>query len=267
MVTLEQFEIAQRLLGKANKPRPQNHAFAYTGLIRCGACGCSITAEHKTNRYGSHYIYYHCTRKKRAILCHEKCIEEKRLEKQILVFLKTIYLDEREVDKALEAVEAERVKDRATGGAMRQAIEGALERCIRDLDNLTKLRYRDLITDEEFVGQRSELTQEQLKLKKRMEQLGTDQWIEPARNLFLFSNRAVFWLAHGGVAEKRLILNAAGGDGRLLDDPINVELSHVAVSTTGRLTGSQLKNKVPHRSKNPLAWYFWDWDRPPAACC
>jgi site-specific DNA recombinase len=222
MVTLEQFEKAQQLLGKTNKPRPQNHAFAYTGLIRCGACGCSITAEHKTNRYGSHYIYYHCTRKKRAILCHEKCIEEKRLERQILVFLKTIYLDEREVDKALEAVEAERVKDRATGGAMRQAIEVALERCIRDLDNLTKLRYRDLITDEEFVGQRSELTQEQLKLKKRMEQLGTDQWIEPARNLFLFSNRAVFWLAHGGVAEKRLILNTVGSNHTLAAKEINI---------------------------------------------
>src|SRR2546428_577567 len=84
MITLEQFERAQILLGKVGRSRPKQHVFAYTGLIRCGSCGCSVTAEQKVNRYGSHYVYYHCTRKKRGVVCSERCTEEHDLEEQIV---------------------------------------------------------------------------------------------------------------------------------------------------------------------------------------
>jgi len=222
MVTLEQFEQAQMLLGKADRPRPKQHVFAYTGLIRCGSCGCSITAEKKVNRYGSHYAYYHCTRKKRQIACSEKCVEEGQLEEQVLTFLHTIYLDQQEVDRFLAIIEEERAKEGVAGDAVKQALERTLERCARDLDNLTKLRYRDLISDEEFVRQRSGLTQEQLKLDQRLQRLSTEQWIEPSRNLFLFSNRAVFWLTHGTASEKRLILSTVGSNLTLKAKKLNI---------------------------------------------
>jgi len=67
-----------------------------------------------------------------------------------------------------------------------------------------------LISEEEFVRQRAGLTQEQAKLKQRLEQLDAERWIEPTRNLFLFSNRAKFRLLHGSEAEKRLILSTIG---------------------------------------------------------
>lgn len=222
MVTLEQFEHAQSLLGKADRPRPQRHVFAYTGLIRCGACGCSITAEHKINRHGTHYVYYHCTRKKRDMVCTEKCVEEKQIERQVLGFLETIRLDQQEIDNGLQAIEAERTKEYADGSAVKQSIEAALESCTRGLDNLTKLRYRELITDEEFIRQRGELVKEQLKLNQRLQQLDTEAWIEPSRNLFLFSNRAVFWLTHGTAAEKRLIFSTVGSNPTLLGKNLSI---------------------------------------------
>ncbi len=67
VVTLKEFEQVGRLLGRDQQIKPKRHAFAYTGLLRCGSCGLSVTAEHKTNRHGSKYIYYHCTRRNRAI--------------------------------------------------------------------------------------------------------------------------------------------------------------------------------------------------------
>jgi hypothetical protein len=85
------------------------------------------------------------------------------------------------------------------------------------MDNLTRLRYRDLLTDEEFVRQRGELTQEQEKLKHRLRQLETENWIEPSRKLFLFSNRARFWLVHGENNERRLILSTVGSNLLLKD--------------------------------------------------
>jgi hypothetical protein len=40
--------------------------------------------------------------------------------------------------------------------------------------------------------------------------LNTERWVEPSKRLFLFSNRAIFWLTHGTIDEKRLILATVG---------------------------------------------------------
>ena len=42
------------------------------------------------------------------------------------------------------------------GGGIRETIESALESCTRGLDKLTKLLYRELIEEDEFVRQRAE---------------------------------------------------------------------------------------------------------------
>ncbi len=108
------------LLGKTSRVRAKTHVFAYSGLMRCGSCGGNITAEEKVNRYGSHYAYYHCTHRKRDVVCQEKCAEERQLQKQILLFLDTIYLVQQEVDRLLAVIEDERVKERYDGGESRR---------------------------------------------------------------------------------------------------------------------------------------------------
>jgi site-specific DNA recombinase len=212
MITLAQFERAQALLGKSGRSRGKNHEFAYTGLMQCGACGGSITAENKTNRYGSQYVYYHCTHKMARVVCREKAVEEGQLEEQILDFLRGISLDRSEVEQALVAVEEERTKEHGLDSGVKESLEKALTACGRSMDTVTKLRYRELISDEEFVRQRAELNREEMTLKEQLASLETETWIEPSRNLFLFSNRAVFWLTHGTMTEKRLILSTIGSN-------------------------------------------------------
>jgi len=212
MVTLAEFDKVLALLGRPGRARAKKHEFAYTGLIRCGTCGVSVTAEGKVNRYGSRYVYYHCTHKKRSVSCDEKCVEEEQLEEQLLAYLMSVELDTKELSEALTVVEEERAKEHREGNQTTQAIEQALITCRRNLDNLTKLRYRELISDEEFVRQREEVTREEIRLCQQLERLGTEHWIEPSRNLFLFSNRAAFWLAHGTLQEKRLIVSTVGSN-------------------------------------------------------
>lgn len=223
MVTLAQFERAREVLGQADRPRPKRHVFAYTGLMHCGNCGCSVTAEHKINRYGHHYVYYHCTYKKIHAPCHEPCIEEGQLQDKIIAFLKSISLNEKETSEALAAVESERGKDHGNSDAVRQSVTRALESCRHNLDTLTKLRYRELIGDEEFLRQRNELQREETVLTERLKQIGSESWIEPSQRLFLFSNRAVFWLTHGTPAEKRLILSTVGSNLMLKSKKLNMD--------------------------------------------
>lgn len=211
MVSRGEFERAQMLLGRKNRARGKTRGFAYTGIIHCGSCGGSITAEDKTNRFGTRYVYYHCTHKKAGKPCREKCLEEKQLEKQVLVFLRNVALDRAETERALEAVEKAR-KAEGAETSIRVTLEQALAGCTRRMDNLTKLRLRDFISDEEFVRQRMDLNREEAVLKERIAKLQGEEWIEPSRNLFQFGNRAAFWLTHGTKTEKRLILATVGSN-------------------------------------------------------
>jgi DNA invertase Pin-like site-specific DNA recombinase len=223
MIRFAEFEKVQELLGRANRARPKTHAFAYTGLLRCGTCGSSITAEKKVNRHGSRYVYYHCTHKKRSVKCSEKCLEEAQLESQILGFLRTISIGPQEVKAPLAMIERERAKEHQAEDGVKRSLVRALESCERHLGNLTKLRFRELIDDDEFVDQRAELQREELRLKESLEDLTVEQWFEPSRKLFLFSNRAVFWLTHGTTDEKRLILATVGSNPTLSAKKLNID--------------------------------------------
>jgi len=223
MITVDQFEQAQALLGRPGRARPQAHVFAYSGLMKCGLCGSGITVERKVNRYGSHYVYYRCTHKRRDLVCREKSLEEGQLEKQILDFLSAIRLDKQELDRLLALIETERAKETGADGGVKKALERAIESCVRNLDSLTKLRYRELIGDDEFLRQRAGLSQEQAKLRQRLAELDAEQWIAPSQKLFLFGNRAVFWLTHGNPSEKRLIVSTVGSHLSLRSKKLSID--------------------------------------------
>ena len=57
VISIDEFERVRALLQRPGRPKPRQHSFAFTGMIRCGACGLFVTAEHKINRFGSRYIY------------------------------------------------------------------------------------------------------------------------------------------------------------------------------------------------------------------
>lgn len=79
---------------QANKHRRAKHNFAFSGLIACGRCGCSIVGEIKKQRY----IYYHCTGYKGR--CDEPYVREEILERQFSDLLGRLSFD----DEALEWV-------------------------------------------------------------------------------------------------------------------------------------------------------------------
>ena len=55
----ETWQRVQQLLDARaeNRTRKVKNDFAYTGLVRCGNCGCPLVGEMKKGKY----VYYHCT--------------------------------------------------------------------------------------------------------------------------------------------------------------------------------------------------------------
>jgi len=57
LISRELFDAVQDVFAGSNRPKYTKHRHAFAGLVRCGRCGCAITAERKKGRY----VYYHCT--------------------------------------------------------------------------------------------------------------------------------------------------------------------------------------------------------------
>ena len=224
VVSLDEFQHVRSLLGRPGLQKPQKHSFAFTGMIRCGGCGLFVTAEHKRNRYGHRYIYYHCSRPRLGERCAEPCIERRSLEQQIIEFLESLT-----IERALEAwvleemaLGAERFEHEEK--ARRRSLEIALADTETQLNELTGLRLRNLVTDTEFVAQRQGLQQERLRLRGKIAEVDTAaDAFEPFGEVISFNNRAAEWFSRGDDGSKRLILETVGSNLLLTGRTLNVE--------------------------------------------
>jgi site-specific DNA recombinase len=224
VVTLDEFEEVQRLLGRPGRPRQQKHSFPFTGMIRCGSCGRMVTAENKVNRYGHRYIYYHCSRHALGPRCTEPSVEARELERQIVGFLNSLAVPPRTHIWILENARNQKSALEATAEAERLEIEKTLATVANQLSELTGLRLRGLLSDEEFLGEREKLQRDQLKLRARLADRRSElELIEPLETVLSFRNRAVEWFQTGNAQTKKLILEIVGSNLSLKGKILNIE--------------------------------------------
>lgn len=223
MITEEEFWRVQHILGRNGRARSKKHEFAFTGLIKCEECGCSVTAEEKYNRYGHHYIYYHCTKKRKP--CSQRCIEVKELEKQILEYLKRISLSQSFTDWAFKYLDGLDKEDDMLKEKTHESLGNGVKEAEKNIENLTTMRIKDFITDEEYLSQRNKLILEKESLKLRLQKDTKNQdWLELTKKSFIFSSRAKFWFTKGNLEQKRLILTSIGSNFLLRDKKIRIQL-------------------------------------------
>ncbi len=225
IVTLDQFDRVQEILGRPSRPRPKVRQFAFSGLIRCGACGLSVTAEEKVNRHGSHYTYYHCTRRSRiGHRCDEPSVQVSELERQIVEFLREITIPERFRQWAVAKLSRISGSQKSAAATHRTSLEQAQASVDRKLDNLTKLRIRDLVNDDEYLKQRQELERERIKISQSLGIANQAQdRFEPAQMLISFSKSAVSWFEAGDLVTKRLILAVVGSNPLLTGKKLRID--------------------------------------------
>lgn len=218
MISQKEFDIAQSILGRDIRPKSKKHTFAFTGLIKCGECGCSITAEAKTKRTKSgnvhHYTYYRCTKKRREVFCSQKCLEERKMEEQVVQVLEKLHLPDRIVSWAHQYLTETAEEEKGNLRTVVESLEKALNDCRSQLDRLTQMRLRDLLTDEEYLGKKTELLRQAKELEEKLNnpEIMAQSWLEPAKQTFSFANQAKNWFLKGNSDEKRRILETVGSN-------------------------------------------------------
>lgn len=232
MVTLEEFDQVQVLLGRKGKPRPKTHEFAYTGMIRCGECGCMITAESKTKHVKvtnelKTYTYYRCTKRKRDIVCNQKgAIKEEQLEEQIEKEIMSLSILPEFKQWALDCLNENNDKEIDNRTQVYESQQKAINEAQAHLDSLIKMRYRELIDDETFLKEKQILLKQinQIKSQLRETESRAENWLELTEKTFDFACYAHTRFLTGDLQTKKEILAALGSNFILKDGNLTLSL-------------------------------------------
>jgi site-specific DNA recombinase len=115
LVTRELWERVQGVLDgrHAKKHRRMTHDFAFSGLITCAKCGCSVVGEIKKQRY----VYYHCTGyadkcQGNPVSCRRRYVREELLEKQFTELLGRLKFDDEVLEWVRDALHASHADER-----------------------------------------------------------------------------------------------------------------------------------------------------------
>lgn len=250
MITVDEYDLAQKILGIKGKPRGISRDFSYTNWIKC-SCDSSITADERfrkwcpnckdkvnAEKYSNcpkcktdlseaklqHIVQYHCTKAKNPI-CKQPSISLKDLEGQIDQILSTFEMPQAYIDWTLE--ELRRI-DQAKSSE-RQTIEDSLHNSImnigKKLDNLkdkflsSENRDGQLFTDQEYALEKARLIaekdtlEESLKLKSKQQK----EWLSKTEQAFNFTKQARYWFKNGTKEEKRAIFQCITGSNPVLE--------------------------------------------------
>jgi len=197
MITLEEFDRVQTILGRKGKPRPKHHEFAFTGSIRCGMCGCLYTAETKKRLLKSgkihEHTYYHCTRRTKKVKCtQKKNIPADDLELAIEKEIEKYTILPEFLQWALEGLNKKNDTEIEDRSKIYEMQHKTLVETQKELDELTRMRYRQLIDDEVFIKEKTTLQNKitQLKESLRGTETRAEKWLELTEKTFNFATYA-----------------------------------------------------------------------------
>ncbi len=218
MITLEEFDRVQAIFDRAGKPHPQTHEFAFTGLIRCGLCGSMYTATErlkmvKKTGQMKNYSYYHCGGNKKNSTCTKRNpITLADLEQQIELLLEEYTILPEFQTWAIEALNRNNDKEIEDRTKIYEMQHKTVVESQTELDNLTKMRYRDLIDDETFVKERDILKDKitRLQAKLRETEGRASKWLDLTEQVFSFACFARKEFVMGNLQRKREIFSALG---------------------------------------------------------
>lgn len=229
MITKEEYDRIQFLLGRKISMRPKVKDFAYTGMIRCAECSALITAEEKYKKQKNgnvhHYIYYHCTGRKDPN-CKQKSVEQKDLEKQITNIISRISIPKEFTQWAIEVLREENKKETEFQIQMVKKHEKDYSYCVRKINELLNMKLEGLISNEEYISKKQELESEKSSIQHLMNTTDSiaDNWIKKTEKLFDFGSRAIEIFENGDTKQKRELLNLLGSNLFIRDKKLSIQV-------------------------------------------
>ena len=214
-MTRENWERVQEILDgrHAKKHRKVTHDFAFSGLVNCGHCGCSLVGEVKKARY----VYYHCTGYRGK--CAEPYTREEILERQFAEGLRELVIPSPILDWLQEELVASDVSERAAGEQTVRRDQAEVKRLQDRLEVLYDDRLDARIDASTYDKKAGEIRQQQDRLRVRLAEAQSAALppVSQAVDLIALTAKAADLFLKQPAAEQRkflrLVLEAASWKG------------------------------------------------------
>ena len=191
------FEAVHKVLQTKDRPRKRKikHDFPFTGLFRCGECDSMISAQWCTNRWGTKYRYYRCSKKRGH--CAQSYLQEKELARQICARLQSISLSDRYTDWMLAQVKLWEREQISASQSEVQNLSNEIKANEPRLERLVATYLDGDVPKPVYLKKKDETMRASLALKDKMKDFerGRNNWVEPLRNWILDTKQADF-LSH-----------------------------------------------------------------------
>ena len=228
MISEEEYNLIQRYKGKKNAPRPQKHLFPYTGLMRCGECGCSIVVDPKEkiqkNGNKHSYHYYRCTKAKGN--CSQKYLERKELEKQLAKILGSIEISKDFHNWALEELSKDIEKDVSDRDEIIKVAQEGYNDSVSQINTLVKAYVSGKVPESAYLTTIRELQGEQDKFKSMIDT--TDErikeFVSKTEENINFAKTAQKEFEIGDIQKKNAILSHLGANIVIKDLKVSIDI-------------------------------------------
>lgn len=261
MITDEEFDRLQIILADKGKPRPKSVELPYRTQIKCGECGCAVCLEEKhqticsecKTKFSSknrnhciscktlisemneptrlHYVYGHCTKKKKHVKCSQISIKIDDLEQQMATFLSSIELGPKTEEWVLKQLGKQNKSQISTQDQARKNLLKNFDRKQEEIDALLtsysspENKNHDFIEPEEYLAKKKKLKQEkkiiEAKIKDNAGQ--SDIHTKAVEEKFNFAVTARKKFENGSPVEKTDIITDLGSNLILKDGIITIQ--------------------------------------------
>ena len=187
LVSKELFDRVQKVLkarSNANRP-PENNSQAYCGLLSCGECGCSITAEEKTkvqkNGNMHRYVYYRCTKKRGK--CNGEYIREEKLDAELSNLLSRFHLPREWAEEMKKLADKDEQEAEHSAAASVQMTRAKIAELDGKIARLTDLFVEQDIERGDYLARKRMLADEKRSLEDKILKFERNavHWLEPLR--------------------------------------------------------------------------------------
>ena len=233
MVSKEEFDKVQEILGRGDAPRPrlESHKHSFTGMIKCGICGCSITATRKIKHYPKTgntqiYYYYHCTKKNKDVDCTQGYVKKEDLEAQVLETLDKIEIHPKFKEWAIKYLQEANRIEYGTREEVMKNLQKERNNIQEKLDKLLDMRLAEQLSEDEYKVKKKSLLEDKISVQERIKNWDTkaDKWMKDVEDAFDLAITAVNRFRKGDWEEKRYIFSKIGSNFVLNNGKVDYDL-------------------------------------------
>ena len=189
IISKDLFDRANDVLTGNLRLRKQTRFFHLRGFLKCGNCGCMLTASTKKG-----YDYYYCTNGKGNCEQHKKYLRSEKLDQFVTGIFKQIQFDEELVELAYQAAKEKLKYKNQYLDSSAESIKNRLNLLSEGQSRLLDSYITGLTPKAIYEAKMKDLANEKTVLENQLDQINKNGYnentLELIKEVFLDSNKA-----------------------------------------------------------------------------